>query len=46
MIDTMVGLLEVCAKSSFFGTPKKIWVIENYLRYRFKIRVDNEERNA
>ena len=41
MIDTMVGLLETCAHSSFYTTSDKLNRLENFLRYRWKIRYND-----
>jgi len=42
MIDTMVGLLEVCTKANCYIMPKNISSLENYLRYTWKIRYEDE----
>ena len=41
MIDTMVGLLEICAKSSFYGSPNKAEAIQNFLRNGWRIRTND-----
>jgi len=43
MIDTMVGLLEVCAKSNFYGSDRKLSDVEDFLRYRWRIRYDKKQ---
>jgi len=42
MIETMIGLLEICAKSSFYGNSQKLNDVENFLRLGWRIRVDEE----
>jgi len=43
MIDTMVGLLEVCAKSGFYGSPRIVSDVENFLKDKWRIRYDEKQ---
>jgi len=45
MIETNFGLIEVCAKSSFYGNNDKLNNMENFLRYQWRIRY-NEKQDA